>query len=405
MTPSLLYHAFGVKEYAYSGTAYKDSAIFFKLHHVEPKICTCPCCGSHSVIKYGTIERELRSLPIGSKLTFLQVRGQRYQCKDCKKVWLSPIPFTHGNVSYTFRLSRYVIDLLREGMTIEDVANHLGMSWATIKDIHKKYLHNHYAYPNISQVKHIGIDEFSTKKGHVYKTIVVDLDSGHIIYVGDGKGKEALDKFWKKVRRQGAVIEVVTSDLSAAYIASVMENAPDAVHVYDHFHVVKLVNDAVDNVRRKLWHQETDVGKRKIIKGARWMLLYRGKDIMDRKFKTRLDNILATNKDLMTAYYLKEDLELIWQRPNKEEAGRQLEYWCQNAIESKLPDMIKVANSIKAYRSGILAWYDCHISNAMVEGTNTKIKLMKRKAYGYRDDEYFKLRLLGLHDKTNANLR
>ena len=129
-----------------------------------------------------------------------------------------------------------------------------------MKEIHKKYLKSRYSHPDIKHVRRIGIDEFAIRKGHVYKTIVVDLDTGRIIHVGDGKGKEALEGFWKRVRRNKVKIEIVTSDLSAAFIASVMENAPDAVHVYDKFHVAKLVNEAVD-AATVIYAQQSEIDK------------------------------------------------------------------------------------------------------------------------------------------------
>jgi len=110
------------------------------------------------------------------------------------------------------------------------------------------------------------------------------------------------------------------------------------------------------------------------------------------------------NEPLFKAYYLKEDIDQIWMQPNKEEAEKQLQYWCDRAKESKLPAMVKCANSILSHRTGILAWYDAKVTNAILEGTNNKIKVLKRKAYGYRDDEYFKLLLLGLHDTTVKEL-
>ena len=404
MNSSFLYHAFGVKEYHYHATVYKDSAIFLKLKSNTPKKCKCPHCGSENVIKYGKQYRDIHNLPIGGKQTFLSLAIQRYQCKDCEKVYQADIPFTHGSVSYTYRFSRYVLDLLRMGMTIKDVAFHLGVGWDMVKDIHKRYLKQKYSHVSIKKVKRIGIDEFAVSKGHVYKTIVADLDTGHIVYVGDGRGSDALDDFWKKVKRQGTKIELVTSDMSAAYIYSVITNAPDATHVFDKFHVVKLVHEAVDKVRRSIWRQEADLEKRDLIKGTRWMLLSKNLDKFDDKQKERFHNILATNEPLFKAYYLKEDIGQIWMQPNKEEAEKQLQYWCDRAKESKLPAMVKCANSLLSHRTGILAWYDAKVTNAMLEGINNKIKVLKRKAYGYRDDEYFKLLLLGLHDNTVKEL-
>ncbi len=118
--------------------------------------------------------------------------------------------------------------------------------------------------------------------------------------------------------------------------------------------------------------------------------------------KNRLENILQTNKPLFHAYYLREDLDQIWMQSSKQQAEKQLIYWCERAKETKLTPFIKVANTIMAKRSGILAWYDAPVTNAMLEGINNKIKVMKRRAYGYRDRLYFKLLLMGLKDNTNA---
>lgn len=401
MESSFLYHAFGVRrDYQYHATEYKGNAIYLKLKSISLKLVKCPHCGSRHVIKYGVIHRNIHNLPIGPKRTFLALSIQRYECKDCEKVFQADIPFTHGNVSYTYKFSRYILDLLRLGATISDVAKHLGVGWDMVKDIHKRYLKRRYSHPDLSKVKRIGIDEFAVRKGHVYKTIVVDLDTGRIIHVGDGRGSDSLTAFWKRIKRNNIKIELVTSDMSAAYISSVRENAPKAIHVYDKFHVVEKVTEAVDNVRRSLWNQETDLEKRKVIKGSRWLLLTKDKDKFDDCAKNRLENILQTNEPLYKAYYLKEDLDQIWTQPNKEEAEKQLQYWGKRAQESKLLPMIKVANMLLSKRTGILAWYDCKVTNAILEGTNNKIKILKRKAYGYRDDEYFKLLLLGMKDET-----
>lgn len=399
MEPSFLYHSFGIsRSYQYHATEYKDNAIILKLKSISLKKVKCPHCGGYHIIKYGVIHRKLHNLPIGKK-TFLSLTIQRYLCNDCKKVFQADIPFTHGNVSYTYRFSRYIIDLFRLGATISDIAKHLGVGWDMIKDIHKKYLKRKYANPDISKVKRIGIDEFAVRKGHVYKTIVVDLDTGRIIYVGDGRGSSSLTDFWKRLKRRGQ-LELVTSEMSAAYILAVKENASEAIHVYDKFHVVQLVNEAVDKVRRSIWNQETDLEKRKLIKGTRWMLLSKNLDKYDEAARNRFENILQTNEPLFKAYYLKEDLCQIWMQKDKQAGEEQLKYWCKRAQESKLPAMVKAANFLLAKRTGIQAWYDCKITNAILEGTNNKVKVIKRKGYGYRDDEYFNLLLLGMHDET-----
>ena len=375
---------------------YKGNRIIL---HVQAKerIRCCPCCGARSVVKNGYRLRDFIGLPIGGKRVTIRMKVQRYKCKECDFDQQENIPFATGSRSYTHRFAKYVVDLLR-GMTLQDVSNHLGVSWDTIKEIHSSYLERHYSPPYLDGVENIGIDEFAVKKGHVYKTIVVDLDSGRVIYVGEGKGTKALKKFWRKVKRKNIKIKHVATDLSTAFIASVMENCPDAVHVFDHFHVVKLMNEKLDDIRRKVYSMEKDINKRKVLKGTRYLLLGNGEDIFDKQHKTRLENALAMNEPLSKAYYLKEQLRQIWLQPTKDMAEKVLDDWIRQAEQSKIAQLQKMAVTVKTYKKGILAWYDCHLSTGKVEGINNKIKVMKRNAYGFRDERYFTLRLYALHD-------
>ncbi|KAA6345081.1 hypothetical protein EZS27_007316 [termite gut metagenome] len=264
------------------------------------------------------------------------MKVQRLYCKECKTCRQEHIHFVTGKRSYTNKFSRFVVELSRIG-TIKDVANFLHVSWDTVKDIQKRYLKRHYSNLDISRLKRIGIDEFAVSKGHTYKTIVVDLESGRVIHIGDGKGSGALDKFWEKVKKKGINIEAVATDFSAAFISSVLSNAPEATLVFDHFHVVKLLNDTIDQIRRDVYHQERDLNKRKVLKGTRWLLLCNGKDIFDAKFKTRLENALKLNEPLAQAYYLKEKLKEIWMQRDKEQAKVILDDWIKQAQESKIP--------------------------------------------------------------------
>lgn len=396
MNSSFLYQAWGLYTLECTREEYKGNTIIL---HVQTKerIKTCPRCGKRHFVKNGYRFRDFVGLPIGGKKVIIRMKVQRYKCKDCDFDQQERIPFATGSRSYTHRFAKYVVDLLR-GMTLQDVSNHLGVSWDTVKEIHSTYLERHYSPPSLEGVENIGIDEFAVRKGHVYKTIVVDLDSGRILYVGDGKGTDALTGFWKKVKRKGIRIRYVATDLSTAFIASVMENCPEATLVFDHFHVVKLMNEKLDDIRRKAYNMEKDVNKRKVLKGTRYLLLGNGADIFDKQYRTRLDNALAMNEPLSKAYYLKEQLREIWMQPMKSMAEGVLDDWVRQAEQSRIPQLMKMAVTMKAYRRGILAWYDCHLSTGKVEGINNKIKVMKRNAYGFRDDRYFTLRLYALHD-------
>ena len=396
MNSSFLYHVWGLYTHECTREEYKGNTIILHIQTKEREK-VCPRCGKRHLVKNGYRFRDFVGLPIGGKKVIIRMKVQRYKCRHCAYDQQERIPFATGSRSYTHRFAKYVVDLLR-GMTLQDVSNHLGVSWDTVKEIHSTYLERHYSPPSLEGVENIGIDEFAVRKGHVYKTIVVDLDSGRVLYVGDGKGADALTKFWSKVKRKGIKIKHVATDLSAAFIASVMENCPEAVHVFDHFHVVKLMNERLDDIRRKVYSMEKDVNKRKVLKGTRYLLLGNGADIFDKQHKTRLDNALAMNEPLSKAYYLKEQLRQIWMQPVKAMGESVFDDWVRQAEQSKIPQMQKMAVTMRAYRSGILAWYDCHLSTGKVEGINNKIKVMKRNAYGFRDDKYFTLRLYALHD-------
>ena len=398
MTSSFLLNAWGLRSLECTREEYKGNTIIL---HIQSKqrLSVCPKCGNRHLVKNGYRIRDFLGLPIGGRKVILRMKVQRYKCRNgsCDYDQQEHIPFATGSRSYTRRFAKYAVDLLR-GMTLQDVANHLGVTWDTVKDIHSNYLRRHYSPPSLKGVENIGIDEFAVKKGRLYKTIVVDLDTGRIVYVGEGKGADALDRFWKRCRRHHVQIRHVATDLSSAFISSVMENCPGAVHVFDHFHVVKLMNERLDDIRKNVFHMERNVNRRKVIKGTRYLLLANGEDIFDKRHKTRLENALAMNEPLSKAYYLKERLREIWSQANREQAEAVLDDWVKQAGESKIPQLQRMAATLLAHKRGILAWYECHISTGKVEGINNKIKVMKRNAYGFRDERYFKLRLYALHD-------
>lgn len=400
MNASFLYHAFGVREQECTRLRYEDNSIILEIQTRSDKLC-CPCCKSKHVIRSGHCTRTIRCIPIGHKQVRLQVKVQRVGCKDCGAVRQEHLHFVTGKRTYTNRFCRLVAELSRIG-TIKDVAAFLHVSWDTVKDIQKSYLARHYGSPELKGLECIGIDEFAVSKGHVYKTIVVNLANGQVVHIGDGKGKEALDGFWKKLRKAGVSVKAVATDLSPAFIASVTENAPQATLVFDHFHVVKLMNETLDEIRRGVYRDEKDLNKRKVIKGTRWLLLSNGKDVFDGKCKDRLENALKMNEPLMKAYYLKESLGEIWTQISKAEAEKELDYWLEQAYQAKIPKLTTFANTLKAHKWGALAWYDFHISTGKLEGINNKIKTMKRQAYGYRDQRFFELKILAMHDKNYA---
>jgi len=397
MSTSFLYHAFGIRGYDYIRTEYPNAQVIFTIAQ-DPHDRRCPACGSRDVISRGHAERRFRSLPIGRRPTAVVLPIPRVECRGCGAVRQVKVPFADPRRSYTKAFERYALELLRH-MTIKDVARHLDVGWDTIKDIQKRDLARRYAKPKLKHLRYVAIDEIAVAKGHRYLTVVMDLESGAVVFVGDGKGAEALKPFWKRLRPSGARIRAVAMDMSGAYQAAVRAHLPKAVIVFDHFHVVKLFNDKLSELRRALYREATDVQHKAVLKGTRWLLLKNAENLDPEKDeKRRLKEALKLNEPLATAYYLKEDLRRFWEQPGKRFATTFLDGWIRRAEASGIKVLQQMARTLAAHRSGLLAYYDVMISSGPMEGTNNKIKTMKRQAYGFRDREFLKLRILAIHE-------
>src|SRR5918998_3772604 len=361
MSTSLLYHAFGIQGYRYVRTGYVQGQTIFTLGQGRDT-WRCSACGSADVVSRGHVERRFRSLPIGPRPTFLVLPIPRTECRACGVVRQVDVTFAEARRSYTKRFERYVRELSRR-MTIRDVAAHLGVGWDMVKDIQKRDLSRRYAKPKLKHLRHIAIDEIAVAKGHRYMTVVLDLDKGAVVFVGDGKGADALRPFWKRLRPSGAKIGAVAMDMSAAYRGAVSAHLKRAVIVFDHFHVIKLFNDKLSDLRRALYHR-AEADQKKVLKGARWLLLKNPENLnTDKDEKGRLEEALALNKPLAVAYYLKEDLRRFWEQPGKRFATTFLDGWIRRAEASGIKMLQQMAKTLAAHRSGLLAYYEVRIAS------------------------------------------
>ena len=401
MSTSFIYHAFGLQGYDYVHQQFVGGSVLFRIRP-KAKLLRCFCCKSYRVIRRGVSERRLRTLPIGFKPVWLLVEIPRVQCLVCGCLRHIRLHIAAPRRSYTRAFARFVLELTKV-MTLKDVSRLSGLGWDGVKDILKRHLARRFSRPPLAKLRYIAIDEISVKKGRGYLTLVMDLQSGAVVFVGDGKGAESLTPFWKELRGAHARILAVATDMSAAYIGAVWENLPGVPLVFDHFHVVKLMNDALTEVRRGLYHELHDVMKREVLKGSRWILLKNPETLcLERDEAKRLREALRLNEPLATAYYMKEDLRQIWNQTSKHEAKVALDSWIARARSSGVGPLTRVGKTLAGYKFGILNWYDHPISSGPMEGTNNKIKVMKRMAYGYRDMEFFKLRILAIHEAKYA---
>ena len=396
MSTSLLYHSFGIRGYQYVSTEFQNGCTIYTIRQ-EPKTLRCAACGSREVQPRGHVERQFRAVPIGSRPTIIVFPVPRIACQTCGVVRQVNIDFAYPRRSYTKGFERYVLELSLH-MTIHDVARHLNVGWDLVKDIQKRYLRRRFAKPKLKRLRQLAIDEIAVAKGHRYVTVVMDLKTGAVVFVGDGKGADALKPFWKRLNRHKAKIEAVAIDMSPAYQEAVRTNLKGAAIVFDHFHVVKLFNDKLTGLRRAVYNQAKGEQK-KVLKGVRWLLLKAAENLnQERDEKSRLKEALELNAPLATAYYLKEDLRQFWSQASKTKAEAFLNDWIGRAKATAIRQLRQMAKTLDKHRAGLLAYFDYPISTGPLEGTNNKIKTMKRQAYGFRDMEFFKLKILAIHE-------
>ncbi len=408
MSTSLLYHGFRVIGTHYLRTRYEKGQIIFTVKE-KPASLRCPVCGSKKVLRKGKVLRQFRTLPIGSHRVGIEMAIPRVKCLSCGIIRQIKLAFADERKHDTRAFEWVVLELSRY-MTILDIARHLGVSWDVVKGIQKRYLGKHFSHPWLKDLEQIAIDEISTGKGHQYLTVVLDLKRGAVVFVGEGKGSNVLKPFWKRLKLSGAQIDAVAIDMSPAYISAVTEHLPEAVLIFDRFHIVKLSNDRLSDLRRRLYQTATGVLAKKVLKGSSWLLLKNPENLKEKKGeRKRLQEALELNRPLATAYYMKEDLRRFWTQPDKATAEAFLDDWIKRASASKISMLVRFAKTLRKHQRGILAYDDYPISTGPLEGTNNKIKTMKRQAclsgrqaYGFRDKEFFKLKIMAIHNARYA---
>jgi transposase len=383
--------------------SFLDKTIFYG--DVHPNTLKCPSCRSRRVIRFGHTQRVFKMLPVGHRKVELVVTIPRLYCHACGSIRQPHLAFAEPKKHYTRSLARFVLDLCRVA-TLQDVAEMTGLGWDTVKAIHKRYLRRKYKSFNLKNVRHLAIDEVYLGKKRKYITIVLDLRTGRVLHVGRGKGKAALDGFWRRLKRSKAKIEAVATDMASGYMAAVLEHLPNADLVLDHFHLVKWFNDKLSLLRRQLYREATRMEKT-VLKGSRWLLLKAPEHLKSHPDPTkdercRLQAALELNQPLATAYYMKERLRLLFQCTDRDRAATELKAWIQEASSSGIRILQEAAQKLSAWKPFILNGHKHRISTGKLEVVNGKIGTLQRNAYGYRDDEYLKLRIFNVHRTTYA---
>ena len=308
------------------------------------------------------------------------------------------VAFAEGQRQITKGLQE-TLEFWLSRLTIQDVVETFGISWNTVCDIDLRRLKK-LVQPGLKKLKRLVIDENYLGKTHKSITVVLDLDTRAIVSVSQGRGQTALKGFFSRLKQAGAKIKAVATDMAGGYIAAVMKYLPDAKLVFDHFHVVKLMNEKLTKLRRDLYRELTEGLGREVLKGVRWLLVKNPENLQKTDKgdeKARLDEALKLNRPLAVAYYLKEELRQFWNQTSKREAAQFLDHWCRRAAATDTAVLHTMSKTLQAHRYGLLNWYHEPISTGPLEGINNKIGALQRRAYGYRNYEHLKLRLLTLH--------
>ncbi len=393
MSQSLLYHVFGVKGVTYCSTSFLGNAVIFKVE-AKSRHVHCSSCGYKGSTFKGQKERHFRMPPIGRKQALLSVTMHRLKCKSCGKIWWPSLPFVKGKQRYTRSFALTVLDMLRFA-TIKAVSDFLHVSWNVVKEIHKDKLSKTYRHISLTDVKYLGVDEFSIRKHHSYMTIFVNLQTGRILHAVEGRSKEAISHFLKRVKRSAKKLKAIAMDMSVSYSNAVKDILPDIPIVFDRYHIMAIMNRQIDDLRRKQQRCLDDQGK-KFIKGSRFLLL-KNYDSIKGENRERLNTVLEANAPLYEIHTMKEQLRLFWEQRNQREGVSHLVAWILDAMKSDVKQLRDMSSTLIDHLQGMIHYYPHRISNGLLEGLNNKIKTMKRQAYGFRDMEYFILRLYDLH--------
>lgn len=353
----------------------------------------CGTCGQVCASVHETTKRIVRDLPILDCHTYLIVHRRRVLCPQCGPA-LEQLSWLEKYSRVTARLAASVAKLC-EVVAVKHVAAYLGLSWDQVKEIDKRSLKERVGTVDLSNLEIIGMDEFALHKGHRYATVIVEPNRKEVLWVGKGRSRESIRPFFELLGDDGCKrLKAVVMDMNASYEQEIREHASQAQIVYDLFHVVaKYGREVIDRVRVDEANRLKDDKKaRKVVKTARWLLLRNSRNVKGDDM-LRLQELLEANRNLLTVYLLKEDLKQLWRFTNKEEAELFWDQWCRRAMESEIKPLMLFAQRLQNYLQGILNHCAWPLHTGILEGINNKIKVIKRMAYGFRDHDYFFLKI------------
>ena len=333
---------------------------------------------------FDTIEKTWRHLNFFQFKCYLHCNVPRIQTQTGETKMVD-VPWSRQHSGFTLLFEAFAMTLIEKEMPVNKVAELLKEYAQRIWTIFNYWIGKAVKQDTAETVTKLGFDETSSKKGHNYVTIAVDMDKSRVVSISEGKGMDSITDIKIDLENKGVQpkqIEETCMDLSPAFIGGVSQNFSNATICFDKFHITKLLHEAMDDVR-KLERINHDA-----IKGYKYVFLKNYKNLTGYQ-KGELSKLIELYPVLGTAYRLKELFKDLWQMEYKEEAGAFLSYWCDLVDEAKIFPFKKFVNTLKTHWSGIMNYFDSRLTNGVLEGINNKIQLAKRRARGYRNIKNF----------------
>jgi transposase len=368
--------------------------VWIELHPDPGRTKACARCGGPCRHIHDVTERWVRDLSVFDADTHLLVHRCRVECPACgpsleRLSWLAPF------ARVTTRLAETVARMCKI-LPVKHAAEYFDLGWDAVKAIDKAYMEKTLGEPDLDGLTLLAMDEFAIHKGHRYATVVIDATCKRVLWVGKGRDRGGLRPFFEMLGpRRGELIRAVAMDMNSAHEMEVRANCPHAQVVFDLFHVVaKYAREVIDRVRVDEANRlRADKPARHIIKSSRWLLLRNRENIPRAEDRVRLHELLNANKALMTVYVLRDELKHLWDFRSRGHALRHWNQWYNHAVRSRIDPLRRFAKRLKGYLHGILSHCAYPLHTSLLEGINNKIKVIKRMAYGFRDDDYFFLKI------------
>ena len=331
--------------------------------------------------------REWRDLSMRKMALTLRYRPRRVDCPRCG-VRVEVVPWAEPWARVTTALANAVSVLARE-LSWQGTARQYGLNWKSVATIVKRAVHYGRRHRKRPPVHLIGIDEVSRRKGQVYLTVVYDLERRVLLWVGEDRTEDAVRTFFTEELgpRRCATLQVVCMDMWAAYAALVRTHARQAQILFDRFHIVKHLNEAVEDVRRSEMRR-LSAKEKGPFKRSRWLLLKNPWNLTADQ-KERLSTLVRWNVPIVRAYYLKESFQLFWEYRQPARAETHLQKWMHAAMRSRLDPFKRFVRMLRRHLDGIRPWTKLRLSNGAVEGMNNKIKSISHRSFGFRSATHF----------------